>query len=74
MQHPGTDTGSPGPWWGRDEQTSSMHVPLTIGTGPIALGYLPLRIIPSHVSKLVAMETCSLPWLASNPEMPPILG
>ena len=33
MQHPGTDTGSPSPWWGRKEQNESMDVPLMTGTG-----------------------------------------
>ena len=32
MQCLGTDTGSPGPWWGREEQTESVNVPLMIGT------------------------------------------
>ena len=32
MQDPETDTGSPGPWWGKEEQTKSVHVPLMIGT------------------------------------------
>ena len=31
MQHPGTDTGSPGPCWGKEEQTASVHAPLMIG-------------------------------------------
>ena len=29
MQHPVTDIGSPGPCWGKEEQTASAHVPLT---------------------------------------------
>ena len=33
MQHLETDTGSPGPLWGKEEQTESMNVPLMIGTG-----------------------------------------
>ena len=32
MSHPGTDIGSPGPCWGKEEQTASTHVPLMIGT------------------------------------------
>ena len=32
MQHLGTDIGSPGPCWGEEEQTASVHVPLMIGT------------------------------------------
>ena len=32
MQCPGTDTGSPGPWWGKEEQTESVNVPLMTGT------------------------------------------
>ena len=32
MQRPGTDTGSPGPWWGRDEQIESVNVPLMTWT------------------------------------------
>ena len=32
MQHPETDTGSPSPWWGKEEQTESTNVPLVIGT------------------------------------------
>ena len=31
MQCPATDIVSPGPWWGKDKQTASMHVPLMIG-------------------------------------------
>ena len=33
MQSPGTNIGSHGPLWGREEQTKSMKVPLIIGTG-----------------------------------------
>ena len=33
MQCPRTDIGSPGPWWGREEQTESANVPLMIGIG-----------------------------------------
>ena len=33
MQHPKTGTGSLGPWWGREEQTKSVSVPLMTGTG-----------------------------------------
>ena len=33
MKHPGTNTVFPGPWWGREEQTASVHVPLMFGTG-----------------------------------------
>ena len=32
MQHPGTDTSSLSPWWGKGEQTESVQVPLMIGT------------------------------------------
>ena len=32
MQHPGTDTGSSGPYWGEKEHTAFVHVPLMIGT------------------------------------------
>ena len=32
MQHPEISTGSPGPCWGREEQTESVLVPLMIGT------------------------------------------
>ena len=32
VQHPGTDTGSPGPCWGKEEQTASVHAPLMTGT------------------------------------------
>ena len=32
MPHPGTDIGSPGPCWGKEEQTVPTHVPLMIGT------------------------------------------
>ena len=31
MQHLGTDIGSPGPCWGKEEQTASEQVPLTTG-------------------------------------------
>ena len=33
MQRPGTDTGSLGPWWGREEQTESMSVALMTESG-----------------------------------------
>ena len=33
MQRLGIDTGSPSPWWGREEQTESVTVPLMIRTG-----------------------------------------
>ena len=32
MQHLGTDIGSPDPFWGKEEQTTSAHVPPMIGT------------------------------------------
>ena len=32
MQYPTTSTGSPGPWWGREEQTKSVNIPLMTGT------------------------------------------
>ena len=32
MQHPETNTGSPGLWWGKEETTASVHVLLTTGT------------------------------------------
>ena len=32
MQHPETDTGSPGPWWGKEEQIEAVNVRLMIGT------------------------------------------
>ena len=32
MQHPETDNVSPGPSWGKEEQTASVHVSLTIKT------------------------------------------
>ena len=31
MQRLGADTGSLGPWWGREEQTDFMNVPLMPG-------------------------------------------
>ena len=75
MQCPGTNTSSPDPWWGREEQTESVHVPLMIGTGVSHNSGIPAaEDISSHVSRLVAMETCPLPWLASSPEVSPILG
>ena len=33
MQRPGTDTGSPSPWWVKEEQTKSMNFLLLTGTG-----------------------------------------
>ena len=42
MQHPGTDIGSLGPCWGKEEQTASTHVPLMIET------------LMSHNSKILA--------------------
>ena len=32
MQYPKTDTGSPSPWWDKEEQTESANVPLMTGT------------------------------------------
>ena len=32
MQHSVTNTGSLGPWWGKEEQNESMHVPLMTET------------------------------------------
>ena len=32
MQRLRTDTGSLGPWWGRDEQTEFVNAPLMIGS------------------------------------------
>ena len=32
MQRFETDIGSPGPWWGKEEQTEFVNVPLMIGT------------------------------------------
>ena len=33
MQLPRTDTGSLGPWWGKEEQTKSVNILLMTGTG-----------------------------------------
>ena len=33
MQHLETDTGSSGQWFGKEETTTSVHVPLKIGIG-----------------------------------------
>ena len=33
MQRLGTDIGYPGPWWGMEEQTEFVNVPLMTGTG-----------------------------------------
>ena len=44
MQHPGTDTVFLGPWWDREEQTTSVHVPLMTGT------------VVSHNSGILASE------------------
>ena len=33
MQCLGIDTDSPGSWWGKEEQTESMNIPLMNGTG-----------------------------------------
>ena len=32
MEYPRTDTGSPGPCWGKEEQNASVYVPLMTGT------------------------------------------
>ena len=32
MQHPEIDAGSPCPWWGKEETTAFMHVPLMTRT------------------------------------------
>ena len=45
MQHLGTNIGSPNPWWGREEQTESVNVPLMTGTGV------------SHNSRIPAFES-----------------
>ena len=75
MQRPEIDAGSSGPWWGKDEQTEYANVPLMAKTRVSHNSrILPLRTISFHMSRLVTMVTCPLPWLASSPEMPPILG
>ena len=33
MQRLGTYTSSPGPWWGKEEHTESVNVPLMTETG-----------------------------------------
>ena len=66
-----TDTCSLSPWWGKEEQTEPMNVPLMTGTGVSHNSGMPLRPISSYVSKLVALETCSLHWLAKSPEFLP---
>ena len=33
MQRLGTDIGSPGPWWGKEEKIESTNIPLMSGTG-----------------------------------------
>ena len=42
MQHPRTDIGSPGPCYGKEEQTTSAHIPLTTGA------------VVSHNSRILA--------------------
>ena len=32
MQYPAIDTVSPGPWWGKEDQTSLVYVPLMTRT------------------------------------------
>ena len=32
VQHPGIDTGSSGPYWGKEEQTAFVYAPLMNGT------------------------------------------
>ena len=32
MHRPRTDTGSPDPWWDKEEQTESVNIPLMTGT------------------------------------------
>ena len=32
MQHLATNTFSPSPWWGKEEQTAFVYIPLMIGT------------------------------------------
>ena len=44
MQHLVTGIGSPDPWWGREEQTESVNVPLMTRTGV------------SHNSRILATE------------------
>ena len=44
MQHLGTDIGSSGPYWGKEEQTASKQVPLTT------------RVVVSHNSGIPASE------------------
>ena len=44
MQCPGADIVSPGPWWGKEEQTASMYVPLMT------------RPEVSHNSRILASE------------------
>ena len=61
MQHPGTDTGPSGPYWGKKEQT--VFAPVLLMTGlryPKTLGSLPLGAILPHMYGLMKMETCQL--------------
>ena len=44
VQHLGTDIGSPGPCWGKEEQTASKQIPLTTGA------------VASHNSKILTFE------------------
>ena len=44
MQRLGTDISSPSPWWGKEEHTEYVNVPLMIGTGV------------SHNSRIPAFE------------------
>ena len=58
MQHLGINTAFPGPWWGREEQTTSVHVPLMTGTVVSHNSGIPASEgIPSKVFRLVALET-----------------
>ena len=54
MQHPGTDTISPGPCWGKEEQTTSAHVPLTTG------------VLVSHNSNIPTSEGNPASYVQAN--------
>ena len=54
MQHLGTNTGSSGSHWGKEEQTVSMHVPLMIGN------------VMSHNPGILASEGNSASYVQAN--------
>ena len=63
VPHPGTDTNSLGPYWGKERQTVSVHVPLMIR---IKVSHNPR--IPAFVGNSVScVHACGSDIMSSAP-------